>query len=395
MSRIWLFRPVAAAAVAWSTMWLTAVALAQETPTQDAEAVAPAESPEAPRPGRYWLGLVCVEQEPGKQPVGLRVNDVAPGGPADSAGIHPGDVLTKAGDQTLAKIQDLAALINASEGKALHLTISRPGNGEESTEMAIDVQPSERPGPRGPRDWRDMVRDLAREAMEGDPGRLMEALEGVAPQFTGEVRRRLGPGVVVAEPMPDDMTVTITRQGRQPAQVKVTQGDQTWEAQEDQIDKLPDNVRPHVEHMLGRDVMVRVFRPGQPPMPLAPSAPRARLEQAEEEIREKIQENVREKRQEVERAQDDARRRRDEVREEVRRRVDRGRDDLEVRVEDLLKQLEAKQHELEGLLGSQSDRLEQKGKELESLLNDKLQQLEKLLEKVPSEKPAAEAPDKI
>jgi hypothetical protein len=63
------------------------------------------------------------------------------------------------------------------------------------------------------------------------------------------------PGVVVApEPpaeLPDDMTVTITRQGKQPVQIQVKQGDQSWETTGDKLDTLPANVRTHVERMLG------------------------------------------------------------------------------------------------------------------------------------------------
>ena len=52
--------------------------------------------------------------------------------------------------------------------------------------------------------------------------------------------------------LPDDMTVTVTRHGKDLAKVTITQGDKTWEATEDKLDDLPEEIRPHAEAILGR-----------------------------------------------------------------------------------------------------------------------------------------------
>ncbi len=48
------------------------------------------------------------------------------------------------------------------------------------------------------------------------------------------------------------MSVTIIKHGKDPAKIKVEQGDKTWEVTEATLDELPDDIRPHVEPMVGR-----------------------------------------------------------------------------------------------------------------------------------------------
>lgn len=84
--------------------------------------------------------------------------------------------------------------------------------------------------------------------------------------------RFFGPGAVLPSPgdqkLPKDLTITITRSGEEPAQVKVTKGDKTWEVAEGDLSELPEDVRPHVERMLGRRhglPQAGDFEPGFPP----------------------------------------------------------------------------------------------------------------------------------
>lgn len=51
--------------------------------------------------------------------------------------------------------------------------------------------------------------------------------------------------------LPENLTIVVTKQGSQPAKVAVSRGDAKWDVTEEQLDKLPDDVRPHVERMLG------------------------------------------------------------------------------------------------------------------------------------------------
>ena len=61
----------------------------------------------------------------------------------------------------------------------------------------------------------------------------------------------LPPGANVRPPLPDNMTVIITKEGAKPAKVVVRRNGESWEVTEKELDKLPDDVRKHVELILG------------------------------------------------------------------------------------------------------------------------------------------------
>jgi hypothetical protein len=44
----------------------------------------------------------------------------------------------------------------------------------------------------------------------------------------------------------------------------VEKGDQKWEITDQQLDQLPDEIRPHVERFAGGDVLIRLPRIGEP-----------------------------------------------------------------------------------------------------------------------------------
>jgi hypothetical protein len=50
---------------------------------------------------------------------------------------------------------------------------------------------------------------------------------------------------------PDDLSVTVTREGNKPVKIDVRQGDKNWQVTGDDLAKLPEKVRPHIEAMLG------------------------------------------------------------------------------------------------------------------------------------------------
>jgi hypothetical protein len=80
------------------------------------------------------------------------------------------------------------------------------------------------------------------------------------------------PGVVLNEkvpPLPENLRITITRQGTKPAQVTVKRDEHTWELTENELDKLPADIRPHVEHLLGANNQPRLGRSQLPHTTLA------------------------------------------------------------------------------------------------------------------------------
>jgi S1-C subfamily serine protease len=84
---------------------------------------------------RAYLGLVTVPapvSEPWRHRIGrttgLRVAQVVPGGPADRAGLRPGDLLLNAAGHPVATAQDLQRLMFADAiGKPLAVTVMRNG----------------------------------------------------------------------------------------------------------------------------------------------------------------------------------------------------------------------------------------------------------------------------
>ena len=61
------------------------------------------------------------------------------------------------------------------------------------------------------------------------------------------------------------MSVAISKEGDQPAKITVHRGNDKWEVTEKDLDKLPADVRPFVEQMLGHG-MVGVVGGAVPPM---------------------------------------------------------------------------------------------------------------------------------
>lgn len=64
--------------------------------------------------------------------------------------------------------------------------------------------------------------------------------------------------LAAAPSLPNNLTVTIVRKGSEPARITVKKDDQSWEITEKELDKLPADVRKHVEPMLtGRYPMAK------------------------------------------------------------------------------------------------------------------------------------------
>jgi hypothetical protein len=197
-------------------------------------------------PSEYWIGVVLAAPAEDEQP-GIKVADVMPDGPAAKAGIRAGDRLTKAGGKPIKEVGDLIGAIDAAKGKPVGIELVRDGEPQK-----LQVTPQKRPMPARPfgellppgQDW-DNWRKWAEKL---EQRQLDEPF-----QF-----RFFGPGAVVpraivaGKPQPDDMTITLTKKGQEPARIVVKQGDESWRTTEDKLGELPDEVRPHVERLLGR-----------------------------------------------------------------------------------------------------------------------------------------------
>lgn len=201
----------------------------------------------------YWIGLECYPvqealrtqlQLPEGQ--GLAVASVVPKGPAAKAGIKPHDVLLKAADKPLGKVQDLIDAVDAAKQSTVKIELLRRGE-----PMTVEVAPAKRPAPgqaepgKPDSDW-DQMRNWIERMRPGEEGRPPIRFRFFHP---GTI---LPPDAAVQPPLPEGMAVVIRKEGKQPAEIVVTKGDQKWEVNENELDKLPADVRPHVDRMLGR-----------------------------------------------------------------------------------------------------------------------------------------------
>src|SRR4029453_19412190 len=78
----------------------------------------------APGPARPWLGMYTAETQNG-----LVVNSLASEGPADKAGVMPGDVVVAVADHRVTALADMYRTIwsNAPAGVKLPLSLARDG----------------------------------------------------------------------------------------------------------------------------------------------------------------------------------------------------------------------------------------------------------------------------
>ena len=173
--------------------------------------------------GKYWIGAECREAPPElisqlglKEDEGVVVVHLIEEGPAAKAGLKQHDLILAVGDTKMHHPPELVKAINAADGKEVSLKIIRAGK-----EQTITVQPAERP-----------QNNNVQVFMRPGPG-MMFGGAGGPPKI------------------PDNMTISIVRQGGKTAQITVTRGDDKWEVTEGELDKLPEDVRPIVQGAWG------------------------------------------------------------------------------------------------------------------------------------------------
>ena len=213
----------------------------------------------AVEPSEYWIGLQCVSARPELRfhlgladDEGILVEAIIDKSPAAKAGIQKYDVLTRAGDKKLTKVQDLIDAVDAVKEAALKVELVR---GKER--KTVEVTPEKRPPvePPGPDaafapsgEWQKFY-DFMKQWEPGKGGRPSMRLRFWHP---GAIITGDEPGDGGANKLPKNVTIKIQKEGEKPAEVTVTRGDQTWNVKEDDLAALPDDLRPYVERMLGK-----------------------------------------------------------------------------------------------------------------------------------------------
>jgi membrane-associated protease RseP (regulator of RpoE activity) len=233
--------------------WLSCIALmtlfAFSLPTwaaSDAEQVGNAllaEEKSAPdRIPEYWLGIQLRLDDKD-----IVVQEVVPDSPAAKAGFAKNDIIDKVDDKKITNVFAVLRAVEAAKGKEIKLEIIRDGQPK-----TIAVTPAKRPEEyRVPAAAQDSDMDAFRKWVEH-----MQAGGGLGQNGPMQFRF-FRPGVILPHgspihpPLPGNMSITISKTGDKPANIVVTMGDEKWEVTEKDLDKLPEKVRPYVDHMLG------------------------------------------------------------------------------------------------------------------------------------------------
>ncbi len=203
----------------------------------------PAEEKSPPnRFPEYWLGVrLRVDDQ------GIIVQEVVPDSPAAKAGFAQNDVIVKVNDKKITDVSEVLQAVEAAKDKEMKLEIIRDGQPK-----TIAVTPAKRP-------------EEARIPVP-PPGSDFEAFRKWIEQLPpGSGFGQQGPmqfrffrpavilphGAPIHPPLPENMSISITKTGDKPADIVVKMGDEKWEVSEKDLDKLPEKVRPYVDRMLG------------------------------------------------------------------------------------------------------------------------------------------------
>lgn len=247
-----------------------AIAVIEEVTANDADKDHPA-SPEASLP-KLWLGIALKGVEGDLAAYlgsssGVLIDQVQPESPAAKCGLHKGDVVLAVDGKEIEGPEDLLNLMSTlKEGTGLKLKVLR-----KMEHMEISVTPEPRPAVNlrvatvegSPMEF---------EFEEGQPLNLDLHLRslGIEPGASSDEKVymfRLGDPSVAFVPdkvelqgnisiqmtkETDGQTVEvkISKESEKPAKITIKQGDQVQELTEDQLDKLPEELRGWVQSAL-------------------------------------------------------------------------------------------------------------------------------------------------
>ena len=204
----------------------------------------------------YWIGVQLepptdILKEHLKLEGGLVTVHVFDGSPAAKAGLKSNDIILKAADTYIKEPGDLLKLVGKSQENELTLVLLRGGK-----ETTLKVVPAKRPQPA------DQQQHQAAQSEEKEAVRNLEAaLDAYRRRSDVEIENRavdvvrVRPGVVTARAqqlgLPQNVAVIITKEGGAPARIIVKKDGKEFEATEDKLEKLPEDVRGFVQIVRG------------------------------------------------------------------------------------------------------------------------------------------------
>jgi hypothetical protein len=225
----------------------------------------------------FWIGVMATPVDPLLKTHlriagGLVVQHVVPDSPAHKAGVRENDILLKFADKPVTSVPELLTQVGATKEQAAPLTLLREGR-----EQTLQVTPAKRPPlamlpplppARDPDSLRKWAERMQRGEMDDWPRRMLMLRPGIVlpdnmpEHFKGLFLEPGGRHKKLSLLLPQNTAITVTKPQEGPVRIVVKKDGQTWEVGEDELDKLPEDVRAIVKGMLGRDGALSVFGDG-------------------------------------------------------------------------------------------------------------------------------------
>ncbi len=197
---------------------------------------------------------------------GALVAEILADGPAEHAGLKVNDVLLSINGTPVADLGKVVELLNASEGKEVSLELIRAGE-----HIKVNVQPD---AFKHRADELEIMLDgnvnlneIISRIGELDSVKINELERKIREKLRNsgaELRMQfIQPGHILSDrivelnqklehKLPDDLDIRIHKHGNEPAEIEVKEGDKTWTATANDLDKLPAAARTAVESTLSR-----------------------------------------------------------------------------------------------------------------------------------------------
>ncbi|UUO07114.1 PDZ domain-containing protein [Blastopirellula sp. J2-11] len=194
----------------------------------------------------FWIGAKMAAEVPAllKRHLpqladkGVYVEAVFDGSPASQAGLEADDVLLELNGRPLAEARKLVEAVRGGEGETLKLVVLH--NGKETT---LEVSPR-------PMTQADVAAITQAQMMHGMSEQLPS--DAMRMRFFGPGQLMPQAGAMRALPQAgQNITVQIEHQGDQPAKLHIEKDGKSYDITADQLDQLPEDIRPLIERSLG------------------------------------------------------------------------------------------------------------------------------------------------
>lgn len=199
---------------------------------------------------QYWLGVQLTSTpEILKRHVerlkdgGAMVAGVAPNSPAAKAGLQVGDHLLKVNDQVVTSPNQVVDVVRQGAGEALVVRVLR-GMEVDSYTVKPEIAPENPILPQADPGIAGMLPPALNDDLPGARFRFFGPGQMVPPQ----VRLRL-----MEDDLPQNLLIRVEKQGDAPAKLHIEREGQAWDITADEIDELPEDLRPIAKRFLAKN----------------------------------------------------------------------------------------------------------------------------------------------